>query len=250
MGGGLFNPLGPVLAALYRPEEESGHRRIQESQWYQPLVLQSNTLDSRLSLAKIHRSCNKACAIYCIPKIHIGMSGFWRGVYDKWFIPNNGVDIEFGTFFAHFIACWYEESPNEVEAILEVHERLCRQVEKRQGVLDEIDKEETERFKRYHKFYELGLAFRSVFIIVDKPDWKNEGVLLVRTGDAEGLRKWPIGSEAEKIGFGAVGDGRGIARLSLEKAMEVVLGMYHQSESETQTARRLKPNDPPHVCVY
>ncbi|PVH72659.1 hypothetical protein DL98DRAFT_520387 [Cadophora sp. DSE1049] len=247
--GGRYQAVGPVLAAIYRPEEESGHRRVQESQWYQPLLMKSTTLDSRLPLTKIHQSCNKACAIYCIPKIHIGMSGFWRAVYNKWLVPNE-VDIEFGTFFAQFIACWDKDSPKLSDRILAVHRKLCEQVDSRQKVLDEIDAEEIEPFTKWHESFELGLSFRSVIIIVDKENWKDEGVLLVRTSDPEGQVKWPMGVVDEPSEDRAVLDESEVTRLSLESAMDVVLEMYRQSESETQQARRLKPNDPLHVCVF
>ncbi|KAH7393581.1 hypothetical protein BKA64DRAFT_676532 [Cadophora sp. MPI-SDFR-AT-0126] len=247
--GGRYKSVGPVLAALYRPEEESGHRRVQESQWYQPLLLKSTTLDSRLPLTKIHRSCNKACAIYYIPRIHIGMSGFWRTVYNKWLVPNES-DIEFGTFFAHFIACWDEDSPKQPDAILAAHKKLCEQVDSRQKVLDEIDVEEIQSFTKWHEYFELGLSFRSIVIVVDKEDWKNDGVLLLRTSDPEGLAKWPIAVTDETIQTGLNTDGIIGTRVGLEGAMDVVLEMHRQSETETQKARRLKPNDPLHVCVF
>ncbi|KAG4412449.1 hypothetical protein IFR04_014413 [Cadophora malorum] len=247
--GGRYQSVGPVLAAIYRPEEESGHRRVQESQWYQPLVMKSSTFDSRLPLTEIHQACNKACAIYCIPKIHIGMSGFWRAVYNKWFVPNE-VDIEFGTFFAQFIACWDDDSAKQPDAILTAHKKLCEQVESRQKILDEIDAEEIEPFTEWHEYFELGLSFRSAVIVVDREDWENDGVLLLRTSDTEGLAKWPIDVNDEKIQAGLGVDGGAVTRLSLESAIDVLLEMYRQSESESQKARRLKPNDPLHVCVF
>ena len=117
-------------------------------------------------------------------------------------------------------------------------------------LLDEIDGNEIEPFTECHEYFELGLSFSSVLMFLDKEDWEMDGVLLVRTSDPEGLAKWPIGVGEETFRTGQKLDRSGLTHLSLEGAMEEVFEMYRQSETETQRARRLKPNDSLHVCVF
>lgn len=85
----------------------------------------------------------------------------------------------------HFVAFWDEESPKGIKGILGCHGKLCGQVEERMRLLDEIDRAEIEPFTEWHEYFELGLSFRSVVIVIDKEDWERDGVLLVRTSYPE-----------------------------------------------------------------
>ena len=229
-------------AKIYLParsDYERSHKTTQDYQFYKPLIMASRTLQTRLSLNMLHKSCNKACAIYCIPNLpYFGTvdstcrASLFRAVYDQWFVPNESC-IVFGRFAAQLIGCWEDTSPKEVEDLIRMHEEYCAQVKLRHKVLDTIDLQEssTTLQAKHHSSFELLPTFSAFVIIVDKDNWRAEGVILARTSDQESLTKWPVGK-------GLVSEER-VQRLSLDKAVEFVLRLQYESETESQKALRL-----------
>jgi len=229
-------------AKIYLParsEYERSHKTTQDYQFYKPLIMVSRTLQTRLSLNMLHKSCNKACAMYCIPKLpYFGpvdstcRASLFRAVYDQWFVPDESC-ISFGTFAAQLIGCWEDTSPKEVEDLIGMHEEYCAQVKRRHKVLDGLDSQEPSSTLqvKHHSSFELLPTFSAFIIIVDKDNWREEGVLLARTSDEESLVKWPVGK-------GLVSEER-VQRLSLDKAVEFVLLIQRESETEFQKALRL-----------
>lgn len=143
-----------------------------------PLVMTPELLDSRMPLTTLHKFCNKGCAMYCIPNIsRSSVYILFHEVYTTWHMPDECC-IAYGAFVAQFIGCWKEDSPGDVEEILETHKQLCEQVGKRQKTLDGIDVllPSTLREVNCHSNFEMTPSFRSAIIVIDKEDWSNEGV--------------------------------------------------------------------------
>lgn len=89
-------------------------------------------------------------------------------VYNKWHIPYecNVIDNAFAT---QSIGCWNDDSPKDMDGILTSHIELCRQVERRQKVLDETDAMELPSADvRFHGDFALAPLFRAVVIIIIK----------------------------------------------------------------------------------
>jgi hypothetical protein len=226
-------PEGVDLAEL-RPEYEKAHKSSQDYQFRHPLVMTAVTVQSRLPLRVLHKSCNKDYAIYCIHIISsFDLYQVFRRVYDKWFVPNECY-IAYGSFVAQLIGCWEEGSPKRVDSVLQIHAELCTQVRRRcRKVLDGVDLlDPSSNPARCHGMFELLPTFATAVIVIDTEDWAKDGVLFVRTLDPGGLERWPV-SKGERRPEGT--------RLGVEEAVGIVSQMQRDIETSDEKARRLAP---------
>ena len=73
-------------------------------------------------------------------------------------------------FATQFISCLDKGSPADIDENLELHMELCRPVEERRKVLDDIDVLEPSSLQkvRCHGNFECMESFRAVVIVIDK----------------------------------------------------------------------------------
>jgi len=231
-----------------RRDSERHHKTMLDYTFQKPLIMTPDVIKTRLPLEMIHESCNKACALYCIPNIpyagplaSTARNVIFREVYNTWYVQNESC-IVFGTFAAQLIGCWDDSSPKDVDGILKFHSELCTQVSVREKVLDDIDGLKTDNSPEVKCHHNFGLtpSFCAVVIIIDKEDWKNEGVLLVRTSDEKGLKTWPAVSSQGREQTESTISEKGM-RLQLHEAVKYVLRMQLEVETQEEKALRLAP---------
>lgn len=163
--------------------------------------------------AEFRDTCNKTIPVYGI----IQPEGNWRHlafvlhnyVYRRWFKPYRS-EIEHGRFFCKMLAP--EDLPGiqrgprpsrvTLDALLDMHNALCAQVDNFWAVCEEVDRTNTrssldnkELYCEQHRWHQLQNLFRVLLIVVCTDSHKGEDsssaglikVCLVRTGIEDNL---------------------------------------------------------------
>jgi hypothetical protein len=210
------------------------HHRNQQRLHVHPFVLSAPRQLGMMDSETLYDFCRKGCAVYITtPPVHGGVSllEMFNYLYGA-LHPQTDLDLALGGFPSKFIACWAATSPREVSDILEAHRGICDQVTapKDDTVNTDADNAASpEADAIRHSQHELHPLFRALLLVVDKPNWQENDVQLVRTGDDRDLCGGPIDFDPLRFNFYIDDDGD-ILRGPFKKVMSLVIDMKQQED--------------------
>jgi hypothetical protein len=206
----------------------------QRSLHVSPYVVTAATGHARLPLTIMYDFCLKGCAMYITAPMGIGSVLTQHSLLEMYnhlcerFDWEGTPDAPLGGFPCKFLAV-RNNSPRRVSDILETHRRICSQVSARQRVLDAQDAVLPDANPARHVRYRLHPLFRALLVIMDRPDWHQHEVQLVRTGDDDELRCGPIDFDLFRFEFYVDDDGD-ILRGSFKRVMALVMDLKKRED--------------------
>lgn len=217
------------------------HYENQKAVHLSPFILTAASRHARLSLETMYDFCHKGCAMYITAQPGPDATLTERRLLDMFDHlyglvgqkQMTDMDLLRGRFPCKFIASWTPNSPREVGDILAAHRDLCAQVRLRQKKLDAEDAALPGAEPARHKGFELHPLFRALVVVMDRPDWEQEDVLLVRTGDDRSLRCGPIDFDPLRFSFHVDDDGNTL-RGTFAKVMKLVMDLMQREDEKVQ----------------
>lgn len=212
-----------------------------------PYVVTPTTGQTRMPLETMYDFCLKGCAMYITAPMAPGSSLTKHDLLEMFDHVCERLDWEanpdalLGGFPCKFLACRtatnldiYNNNNNNnntwrVDDILEMHRRICSQIRARQIVLDAQDAVAPSANALRHAQYRLHPLFRALFVIMDRPNWREHEVQLVRTGDDDELRCGPIDFDPLRFDFYVDDDGE-ILRGSFKRVMALIMDLKQRED--------------------
>ncbi|KAL1969744.1 hypothetical protein VTN77DRAFT_8297 [Rasamsonia byssochlamydoides] len=205
-----------------------------------PFVVTTTTGHTRLPLEAMYDFCLKGCAMYITAPLGQGsplsltqhdLLAMFDHLCERidW---DAHPDAVLGDFPCKFLACSAPDSPREIAEILETHRSICSQIRARQGELDAEDAATPGANPAQHARYRLHPLFRALLVIMDRPDWHEHEVQLVRTGDDDDLRCGPIDFDPLRFDF-YVDDEGDILRGNFKRVMSLIMD-WKQREDDAR----------------
>lgn len=201
-----------------------------------PYVVTATTGHTRLPLDTMYDFCWKGCAMYITAPLGPGSPLTQRDLLAMFEHLCERIDWDarpdaaaLGEFPCKFLACQAPDSPRGIAEILETHRRICAQIRARQTVLDAQDVAAPEADPARHARYRLHPLFRALLVVMDRPDWQEHDVQLVRTGDDEDLRYGPIDFDPLRFDFYVDDDGD-VLRGSFKRVMALVMDLKQRED--------------------
>jgi hypothetical protein len=200
-------------------------------------MITAATRNARLPLETMYDFCLKACAIYITAPLGPGAltQSHLIDIFDYFY---ERMDREAAladdtmlraAFPCKFLACWAPNSPRAIAEIVDMHQAICSQIHARQTVLDAEDALAPGANPSRHEEYRLHPLFRALFIVMDRSDWHEHEVQLIRTGDDEELCGGPIDFDPLRFAFW-VDDEGDVLRGSFKRVMALVVDWKHRED--------------------
>ncbi|KAL2222023.1 hypothetical protein M432DRAFT_205885 [Thermoascus aurantiacus ATCC 26904] len=212
------------------------HYELQKAHHLAPYILNAGNRPDRIDLESMYDFCHKGCAMYItVPlgpidgRVEQLLLDMFHHLYGR-LGQLTDADLVRGKFPCKFVASWAQTSPREVGDIVAAHRSLCAQISLRERALnDAAGAADPRADPARHALYELHPLFRALLVIMDRPNWKEDEVLLVRTGDDGGLRCGPIDFDPLRFEFYVDDDGD-VLRGTFAKVMALVMDLMQKED--------------------
>ncbi|KAH8696701.1 hypothetical protein BGW36DRAFT_190884 [Talaromyces proteolyticus] len=206
------------------------HLEVQKRLHLSPYMITAATGNIRLPLSTMYDFCLKPCAVYITTPLGPANAGhehllwifnyFCKKLDMKAALADDSVLID--AFPCKLLACWSPSSPQDVNQILQIHRSVCSQIEDRQAVLNAEDALVPGVDSSRHGEFYLHPLFRSICIIMDRLDWQEPEIQVLRTGEDEHLRIGPIDFDPLRFAFWISDDGD-VLRGSFGKVISLIM---------------------------